>query len=485
MSQIKKETISGAKWGILQKLTMQPLQLVYGMVLARLITPAEMGIVGLTAIFFAIAGQLASAGFGSALIRKIDRTEADCSTMFWFNVGMSFLVSLVLFLLAPWFTQFYNQPELLWLTRASAFNMFISSTASVHWTLYQCRRDFKTPAIVGCITSLAGMPVCLTLAWLGWGVWALMWQGIFTTLLSLCIIWAISPWNPRFIFSKASFKEMFGFGSKLAASGMLHVFYMNARTFIIGKFYSPAQLGLFSRGQHIASLAPNIITGVLGSVTYPILSTIQNEDEALRKVYQKYIRISTLVIAFGIACIIAMATPLIHVLYGAMWVPCAIYLQIIALAYSTDHVASINLNLLMVKGRSDLFLRLEVIKKSISLIMILYAATISVEAICWASAIYAQIAIFINTYYTGKLLGLTWWKQQKDYMPYILLAATSCIPAWFCTQTDWPAIVQLSLGGSSAFVLYFGILHIRREEAYMQLYSTLRNSKWGRWLPAR
>lgn len=485
MSQIKKETISGAKWGILQKLTMQPLQLVYGMILARLITPAEMGIVGLTAIFFAIAGQLTNAGFGSALVRKITRTEADCSTMFWFNVGMSFLVSLILFLLAPWFTQFYNQPELLWLTRASAFNMFISSTTSVHWTLYQCRRDFKTPAIVNCITSLAGMPVCLTLAWLGWGVWALMWQGIFTTLLSLTIVWIISPWSPRLIFSKTSFREMFGFGSKLAISGLLHVFYMNTRTFIIGKFYTPAQLGLFSRGQHIASVAPSMITSVLGSVTYPILSTLQNDDEVLKSVYQKYIRISSLVMAFVLACLISMATPLIHVLYGAMWIPCAFYMQIIALAYSTDHVSSINLSLLMVKGRSDLFLRLEIIKKSISLIMILYAATISVEAICWASAIYGQIAMFINTYYTGKLLGLTWWKQQKDYMPYILLAAIACIPAWLCTMTDWPSIMQLSLGGSSAFVLYFGTLHIRREEAYMQLYSTLRNSKWGRWLPAR
>lgn len=484
MSNIKKETISGAKWGMLQRFTMQPIQLLYGMVLARLITPQEMGIMGLTAIFFAIAAQLSNAGFGAALIRKVDRTEADCSTMFWFNVGMSFLVSLTLFLLAPWFTRFYNQPELLWLTRASAFNMFISSTTSVHWTLYQCRRDFKTPAIVGCITSIAGMPVCLTLAWLGWGVWALMWQGIFSTLLSLTIVWCISPWKPRFLFSGASFRELFSFGSKLALSGMLHVFYQNIRTFIIGKFYKPSQLGLYNRGEHLAYLVPQTISGILASVSYPVLSTIQNDDERLCQAYRKYIRISTLVIAFLSVLLASICYPAIELLYGANWVECAIFLQILTISGSTDHICVINLNLLMVKGRSDLFLRMEIIKKSLSLMMLFYAATISVEAICWASAIYSQIAIFINTYYTGKILGLTWWKQQKDYLPYFAQAALACIPAYLLTTTGWPAFVQVTLGGASAFILYFGSLHLRREESYGELYNTLRQNKWGRWLPS-
>lgn len=484
MSNVKKETLSGAKWGFLQKFTMQPIQLVYGMVLARLITPEEMGIAGLTAIFFAIASQLANAGFGAALIRKIDRTEADCSTMFWFNVGMSFLVSLTLFLLAPWFTRFYNQPELLWLTRVSAFNMFIGSTASVHWTLYQCRRDFKTPAIVGCITSLAGMPVCLTLAWMGWGVWALMWQGLFTSLLSLAIIWSISPWKPRLIFSMASFLEMFGFGSKLAASGILHVFYQNARTFIIGKFYSPAQLGLYNRGYHLALVIPETLNGIISSIIYPILAPLQDNDAKLVQVYRKYIKASTLVLAWFCMLMVALAKPAILLCYGENWLPCVVYLQIIALGASTDHICSINLNLLMVKGRSDLFLRLEIIKKSISLALMIYAATISVEAMCWAITIYIQIAIFINTFYSKKIVNLGWWAQQKDYLPYVLLSAIACVPAWLCTLLEWPAILQLVVGGSCAFLLYFGHLHMRKDATYVELYNIARESKWGRWLPA-
>ncbi len=479
MASIKQETISGAKWGMLQKLTLQPLQLVYGMVLARLITPEEMGIVGLTAIFFAVAAQLSSAGFGAALIRKLDRTEEDCSTMFWFNVGMSFLVSLILFLLAPWFTRFYNQPELLWLTRASAINMFLSSTASVHWTLYQCRRDFKTPAIVQSTTAIAGMPVCLTLAWMGWGVWALMWQGIFSTLLSLIIVWSISPWKPHFVFSRKSFSNLFLFGSKLALSGMLHTLYTHARTFIIGKFYTPAQLGFYDRGAKVAHLAPDTLCGILGQVLFPVLARVQNDDARLTAAYRKYMRITTLGIAWCTMLLIALANPCVELCYGAAWLPCVPYLQIVALGHAANHMSSINLNLLMVKGRSDLFLRLEIIKKTISIAMLLYAATISVEAICWASAIYCHLAVVFNAYFTGKILGLTWWTQQKDYLPYLILAAMACVPSYLLTFTSLPIVIQLILGGCSSLLFYLLPLHLYKEEAYAELYNTLKATKWG------
>lgn len=479
MADIKKETISGAKWSILQKCTMQPIQLIYGMVLARLITPEEMGIVGLTAIFFAIASQLAQAGFGTALVRKIDRTEADCSTMFWFNIAATFVVSSILFLLAPWFTRFYNQPELLWLTRASAFNMFIGSTASVHWTLYQCRRDFKTPAIVGSICALAGMPVCLILAWMGWGVWALMWQGLFSGLLGLVIVWIISPWKPRFLFSKASFLEMFSFGSKMAVSGILHILYAHARTFIIGKFYSPAQLGLYNKGASMAHLAPDTICGILSGVIYPVLCTVQDDNARLTSAYRKYMRIVTLVVAWCTMVLIALAPPVVELMYGSTWLPCVPYLQIVALGHAANHMNAINLNLLIVKGRSDLFLRLEIIKKTVSIAMLLYAATISVEAICWASVIYCHLAVVFNAYFTGKILGLTWWTQQKDYLPYLILAAMACVPSYLLTFTSLPIVIQLILGGCSSLLFYLLPLHLCKEEAYAELYNTLKATKWG------
>ena len=480
MANIKQETISGAKWGILQKFTMQPIQLVYGMVLARLITPEAMGIVGLTAIFFAIADQLANAGFGSALVRKIDRTEEDCSTMFWFNVAASFVVSSILFLLAPWFTRFYNQPELLWLTRVSAINMFIGSTSSVHWTLYQCRRDFKTPAIVSCITTLAGMPVCLLLAWQGWGVWALMWQGVFVSLLSLVIIWCISPWKPQLLFSKASFLDLFGFGGKMAIASIMHALYIHARTFIIGKFYTPAQLGLYEKGASMAHLCPDFINHTLSGVMYPVLSTVQNDAQRLKNAYRKYIKITTIVIAWCTMTLIAMAEPVVELMYGSTWLPCVPFLRIVAIGWVANHMNSINISLLMVKGRSDLVLKLETIKKIISIAMLLYAATISVEAICWASALYCHLALLFNAYLAGKILGMNWWKQQKDFFPYVLFASLAVIPGYLCTLTGWPILIQIIIGGISSVILYFGPMHYFKETAYQELYNTFIAGKLAR-----
>lgn len=245
MGNVKEETARGIKWGLIQRLTMQPLQFLYGIILARLISPDEMGILGLTAIFFALAGQLQECGFGTALIRKQDRTHEDICTVFWFNVGMSFVLSFILFLSAPLFAAFFNQPALVNLTRVSALLMFLNSTTSVHMTLYQARRDFKTPALVSMCTTLVAMPFTIWAAFSGWSYWAPMLQGIITGVLTLITIWVISPWKPKCSFSTASFREFFRFGLNLAISGIITQFYLEARTFIIGKFLFSGSAGLF------------------------------------------------------------------------------------------------------------------------------------------------------------------------------------------------------------------------------------------------
>lgn len=470
MSSIKAETVKSAKWSFIQKLSLQPVQMVFGMVLARLVTPAEMGILGLTAIFFAVATCLANAGFGAAIIRKIDRTDTDINTVFWFNLVMSFLLGSLLFLLAPWFASFYQQPELLWLTRVSAFMLFLSSTSSVHVALFQSRRDFKTLAWIGMLSSIAGMPICLYLAYVGWGIWALMVQNVVSTSINLGLTWWRSPWKPSFIFSWRSFRELFAFGSRLSLASLLHTFYAEARTFIIGKFYSAEQLGLYNRGQHLAILGPSTINGVLESITYPILATIQDDNIRLRRAYQKYIKVTSLAIAWACIMMSALAKPGVYLLYGEQWLPCAIFIQILSFDYMFSHICSINLNLLKVKGKSGVILKLELIKKLISTSILIYAATISVEAICWGMVIYTQMAVFINSLYTGKLIGLSWWQQQTDYLRYYILAIISAIPAYYLTYCELHAVFQILLGAGVSAIIYFGILFILREEACMELF---------------
>lgn len=466
MGQVAKETFNGMKWMLLQKFTMRPLQLIYSMFLTRLVTPTEMGILGLTAIFFAIAGQLASCGFGSAIIRKQDRTEADINTMFWFNVGMSLLMGIILFLCAPLFVNFFNQPALLWLTRASACMMFLNSLSSVHWALYTARRDFKTPAIVQSCVAMVSMPLCIGLAYAGWGTWAIMTQGIFTGLSSLTIVWFISPWKPRLIFSVQSFKEMFGYGSKLALSGLLDSGFSNARSLIIGRFYTPAHLAYYDRGQHIASVFPTTFCEMLSTVTFPILATLQNEPNRLRQIYRQYLKLFTLSITWICLCIAAYAEPFIAVMYGDQWGQAVIFCQLVCFSYATHHIHVINLNLLSVLGRSDLFLRLEIIKKTLYLTVLIYCATISVVTMCIGAVICSYICIYINTYFTRKLINMSIWQQLMDYLPlFLLTVVTTWGPAIFITQLPIWAIGKLAIGGTISALLYFFILYSTKNES--------------------
>lgn len=470
MGRVAKETFSGLKWQFLQKLTLQPLQLVFMMFLARLISPQEFGILGLTAIFFGIAANLTSCGFGTALIRKQDRTEEDINTVFWFNVGMSFLLGGVLFLCAPLFVTFYHQPALLWLTRASAIMMFLSSFAGVHFTLYTARRDFKTPALIQTTIAIISMPICVTLAYMGWGYWALMTQGIFSGLASLITIWIISPWKPRFVFSSKSFKEFFSFGSKLALSGILDSVYLNSYSLIIGKFYSPADLAYYSKGARLAAVAPTTACGMIGHVTFPILATLQDDDARLKAVYRKYIKLFTLSITWICLCVAAYSKPFVAVMYGSQWSAAVPYTCLLAFSYAIYHMHVINLNLLQVKGRSDLFLRLEIIKKILSFAILLYCATISVTAIAIGGIATAFGCYIINTYYSKRLINMSIWEQLMDYIPLFLFANLTTWPvAWIVLQLPILPIFQLIIGGLTSAIIYFLSLYLFKNETLNNL----------------
>lgn len=359
MSSVREETARGIKWGLIQKCTMQPVQFLFGIILARLISPDEMGILGLTGIFFAFAGQLQNCGFGAALIRKQDRTEEDICTVFWFNVAMSLVLSLALFLAAPWFVWFFDQPALLNLTRVSALLMFLGSTGSVHWTLYSARRDFKTPAIVSMCTTLVAMPFTIWAAFAGWSYWAVMLQGIISGLLSLIAIWIISPWKPSLKFSRKSFGEFFKFGINLTLSGLLNRFYHEIRTFIIGKFYSPAQLAYFGRAQSTCSMPLNLVESILGPVTFPILSTLQHDTARLYHVYHRYMRLTSLIVEWGMITFAANSSAIIVLLYGEIWSTAAVYAHILCFGWMLNPMLSYNMNLCAVLGRTDVILKFE------------------------------------------------------------------------------------------------------------------------------
>lgn len=469
MGNVKKETIQGAKWQMLQKITLQPVLLLLSMLLARLITPAEFGILGLTNVFFTIAATLASSGLGSALIREIHRTDTDINTVFWTNLLFSAIASGILALCAPLFVLFFKQPALRLLTYAGAGIMFLNSVSAIHNILFICDRNFKTPAIVSIIVCLLTLPPTIAVAYMGWGYWAIMFQNALSALINMIIMWHLSPWKPRFIWSSDSFHRLFGYGCKLAITGVIESSFSNLKNLLIGKFYQPAQLGLFDRAWKLANLPSSSINGMLQTVTFPILASIQEDENRLLKVYSMYVRITSLGIFFCSCLMVAIAEPLVRLMYGEQWLSCVPYLQIVLWGTMCFHFGTINVNLLLVKGRSDLVLRISIIKKLISVVLIVPAVYFSMNAVCWASVAFIPFSLLINSYYTSRLLNYSLVNQLKDFMPYLVLSVLVCIPAYFATLLPIPDFYRILIGSCFSLICYVCILKSFKDSAYYEL----------------
>ena len=465
MSSVKEDTIKSVKWTALEKISVQGIQFVLGLIMARLLTPEDYGTVGMLAIFIAISTTFIDSGFSNALIRKIDRTEADYCTVFYFNIVIAIFCYAILFISAPWVADFFHIPLLCAILRVQSLSLILNSLMAVQVARLTIDLNFKALAQRNVFASLLSGFIGVALAYFGCGVWALVMQTLINSAISLVFIWIYCKWIPRQRFSKESFGYLWGYGSKLMASGLLNTVYTNLTTLVLGRNFSSRDLGMYSRGTQLASYPATMINDVLGKVTFPILTKIQNDDERLIYVYRKYICITSMFIFFGCILVAAIAKPLVLLLLTAKWAESIIYLQIFCFAIMFDHICRINLNLLEVKGRSDLFFRLEVIKKVISITILFASIPFGVIGICISKVIYTQIAVFINTYYTGKLFNLGYVVQIKDFSGFFIKSISACLPAYLITYFELPAVMSISIGFVLSIFIYWLML---RKNTYMQ-----------------
>lgn len=464
MGSVKEDTIKSVKWTAVEKVSVQGIQFLLGLIMARLLTPEDYGIVGMLSIFIAISSTFIDSGFSSALIRKNDRTEEDFCTVFYFNIVIAIVCYALLFVAAPWIADFFHIPLLCPILRVQSIALVLNSLMGVQTAKLTIDLNFKALAQRSVIASLLSGILGVILAYFGWGVWALVVQALLCSLINLIFIWWYCKWVPSKGFSKNSFRYLWNFGSKLLASGLLNTVYSNLSPLVIGRYFSAKDLGVYSRGSQLASYPSSITTEVLGKVTYPILAKIQDDESHLIHVYRKYICVTSMVIFFGCVLMAAVAKPLVLFVLTAKWESCIIYLQVFCFAIMFDHICKINLNLLEVKGRSDLFFRLEVIKKIISVAILFASIPFGVIGICVSKVIYTQIAVFINTYYTGKLFHLGYRTQLKDFSGFLVKSIFACVPAYLFTFLNLPSILLLLVGCLSAMVLYWFML---RKNSYM------------------
>ena len=458
MSSVKQETLSGVKWNAIERFSVQGVQFLLGLIMARLLTPEDFGAIAMLGIFIAISNTFIDSGFGNALIRKIDRTEIDYSTVFYFNIVVSIVCYILLFLLAPWVSRFYNMPILCPVLRVQSVTLILHSLYAIHNTRLTINIDFKGLARINLIAAIISGLAGVAMAYFGFGIWSLVYQIVLASIVNIILLWSYSKWMPSLSFSWKSFREMFSYGSKLLAAGLLNTVVANLNSLVIGKYFSANDLGYYNRGTNFARFPSNNISGMLQKVTFPILAKIQNEDEHLIRVYRKNIQITCMCIFFSCMLLAALAKPTILIILSDKWAESIIYLQIYCFSAMFGHINTINLNLLQVKGRSDLFLKLEILKKTISIIVLFASIPFGVVGICISKIIYTQIAIIINTYYTGKLFHLGYIEQIKDFSGFFFCSLIACLPAYLFTYIDMPHMLTLCLGLLTAPLLYWVIL---------------------------
>lgn len=419
---LKDKTVKGVVWSSVERFSVQGVQFLVMLVIARLLDPKDFGLIGMLAIFLAVAQSLIDSGFSQALIRKQDRTEVDNSTVFYFNIVVSAVLYLILYAIAPWVAGFYNEPQLCSLMRVLCLIIIINSFAVVQRALYTASINFKTQAKASFIAAIISGVVGVWLAYNGYGVWTLVWQQLLNAGVNTLLLWVYSNWYPRWQYSWKSFRQLFSFGSKLLVSGLIDTLFTNIYLLVIGKIFNAASLGYYTQADRFTKLPSSNITGILQRVTYPVLCSIQDDDERLREDYRRLLRLSAFII-FPMMCLLAgVAYPLVELLIGEKWRFAATLIIPLSFTMMWWPIHAINLNLLQVKGRSDLFLRLEIIKKIIGVTVLVLSIPFGLLFMCYAGIGTSLICLIINTYYTGKLIQVGFLMQMKDLMGTLVLS---------------------------------------------------------------
>lgn len=428
---LKEKTVHGVGWSAVDIFLGHGITFIVGIVLARLLSPSEYGLIGITTIFITVFISIIDSGFSQAVIRKKEASNDDYNTMFITNMVLSVCMFLVLFFCAPLIARFFERPELTDLTRVMGLVLIFNALSVTQNTVLTKKLDFKTKTKASIISAILSGVVGIGMAFMGFGVWALVGQQLTKNLANTICLWVFNKWWPNFKFCLQSFKYMWGFGWKLLVSSLLDTIWKELYQVVVGKFYSPETLGQYSRSKEYANVFSSNLTVIVGRVSFPVMAEIQNDNARLLVAYRRIIKTTMFVAAVCMISMGAIAEPMIYCLIGPQWHQAATFLPLICISMSLYPLHAINLSMLKVQGRSDLFLVLEIIKKIIAIGPICLGIFVGIYWMLVGSIASGIIAFFLNSYYSGKLLGYTSWMQLKDITPSYGLAFLIALSVYF------------------------------------------------------
>lgn len=475
---LKTKTIHGVFWSLLERGGQQGIQLVISIILARVLLPAQFGLIAMLAIFMAIAQSFLDSGFGSALIQKKDATHVDTCSIFYFNILVGIIAAGLLCLAAPWIAAFYEEPALTPLTRFLSLNLIIGSFALIQSTLLIKHIDFKTQLKVSIAATIGSGIIGITLAYRGFGVWSLAIQSVTSALFRTVLLWFFNKWRPSLVFSFAALKNMFAFGSKMLFSGLLDTVFRNIYLVVIGKLFTATDLGFYTRAKSCTRLSTENLTSSVSRVTFPVFSRIQDDNSRLKRGVQKALATLNFLNFPMMIGLLVTAKPLVLVLLTEKWLPCVPYLQLLCVMGLLYPLHVINLNVLTAKGRSDLFLRLEILKKILTVISIAITYRWGIMAMITGHICIVSVpAYYLNSYYTGRFIGYPLKEQILDLFPYLGITVVMGIGV-YCLQllpfpNNWSLLVSQVLAG---IIIYTGSAWAFGIAAFSEIVDVLRNT---------
>ena len=461
-------------WKLMERGGTQGIQFIVQIILARLLLPEEYGIIAIVTIFITLAGIFVDSGLNTALIQKKDADKVDFSSVFWVGLALAALLYGILFIVAPFLAVFFHQPGLQEVIRILSITLFLGVFNSIQQAMIAIRMEFKKLLMGSMGSVIVSGFIGVGMAYMGFGIWALVGQQISYRIIGTLILLVIVDWKPSRDFSFNRFKKLYSFGWKLLVSSLINTLYHNLRTLIIGKIYEPALLGFYDRGTSFPGYLITNINGSIQAVLFPALASCQENQERVRSMTRRSVVTSSFIIFPMMAGLAILAEPMIRVLLTDKWLPAVPFLQMACVSYGLWPVHTANLQAINALGRSDIFLRLEIIKMIMGLIVLAISIPFGIYAIAFGGIVNGVISTFINASPNKKLLGYGYRDQLRDIGPSLILSIIMAGIVGLVDLLELEPLPHLLIGILTGIFSYTLMAALLKLECYIYLLNTLK-----------
>ena len=472
---LKGKVMSGLIWTFGERVLAQVFSFVISIILARILMPEEYGVIAIILVFINLANVFVTNGFGESLIRKTDSNESDFSTVFYCSFFFSWVLYAILFISAPYIAKFYSQNSLTILLRVLALKLPVAAINTIQHAYVSKHMIFKRFFFSSLGGTLASGAAGLFMAYSGFGAWALVAQYLVDTFVDTAVLFFTIPWKPKLLFDKNSAKALIGYGWKLTASSFLNMLYSELRSLIIGRVYSSSDLAYYNRGNQFPSLIITNIDSTIGTVVFPVMTKVANEKERLRQVSRRALRTTSYLIFPLMIGLFVIAEPLVKLLLTEKWIFCVPFLQCSCIFYMCQPIQTTNWQIIKAVGRSDLCLKLEIIKKIIGVAIIIISMNYGVLYIAIGNALFAVISMVINVIPNRSLIGYSAWQQIKDLFPALSLSCIMGISVYFITLLDLPVLIELILQVITGGVVYLMLSWLFKLDGFIYLFNMTKS----------